>query len=72
MMFIVSLIEFSKRVQNEISTKVMPKLQNFTRWVSDHFFRIGSLNPKVPFSLASAPIGLQSIARSHNGWRFRT
>ena len=30
MMFIVSLIEFSKRVQNEISAKVMPKPQNFT------------------------------------------
>jgi len=30
MMFIVSLIEFSKHVQNEISAKVMPKPQNFT------------------------------------------
>jgi hypothetical protein len=30
MMFIVSLIEFSKHVQNEISAKVMPKRQNFT------------------------------------------
>jgi hypothetical protein len=38
-MFIVSLVEFSKRVQNEISAKVMPKLQNFTRGVSGHFFR---------------------------------
>jgi len=31
MMFIVSLIELSKRVQNEISAKVMPKPQNLTR-----------------------------------------
>jgi hypothetical protein len=30
MMLIVSLIEFSKHVQNEISAKVMPKPQNFT------------------------------------------
>jgi hypothetical protein len=29
MMFIVSLVEFSKHVQNEISAKVMPKPQNF-------------------------------------------
>jgi hypothetical protein len=29
-MFVVSLVEFSKRVQNEISAKVMPKPQNFT------------------------------------------
>jgi hypothetical protein len=29
MMFIVSLVEFSKRVQNEISAKVMPKPQIF-------------------------------------------
>jgi len=42
MMFVVSLVEFSKRVQNEISPKVMPKPQNFTRGVSGHFFRIGS------------------------------
>jgi hypothetical protein len=28
-MFVVSLIEFSKHVQNEISAKVMPKAQNF-------------------------------------------
>jgi len=28
-MFIVSLVEFSKRVQNEISAKVMPKPQDF-------------------------------------------
>jgi hypothetical protein len=47
MMFIVSLIELSKRVQNEISAKVMPKLQNFTRGVSGHFFRIGSSNPAL-------------------------
>jgi hypothetical protein len=43
MMLSVSLIEFSKRVQNEISAKVMPKAQNFTRELSGHFFRIGSL-----------------------------
>jgi Asp-tRNA(Asn)/Glu-tRNA(Gln) amidotransferase A subunit family amidase len=30
MMFVVSLIEFSKHVQNEISAKVMPKAQSFT------------------------------------------
>jgi hypothetical protein len=30
-MFIVSLVEFSKRVQNEISAKVMPKPQNLRR-----------------------------------------
>jgi hypothetical protein len=30
MMFVVSLVEFSKHVQNEISAKVMPKPQNFT------------------------------------------
>jgi len=30
-MFIVSLIELSKHVQNEISAKVMPKAQNFYR-----------------------------------------
>jgi hypothetical protein len=29
MMFVVSLVEFSKRVQNEIRAKVMPKPQNF-------------------------------------------
>jgi hypothetical protein len=35
MMFIVSLIEFSKHVQNEISAKVMPKPQNFTEDFAD-------------------------------------
>src|SRR5437667_12559673 len=35
MMFIVSLIEFSKHVQNEISAKVMPKPQNFTADFAD-------------------------------------
>jgi hypothetical protein len=69
-MFIVSLIEFSKRVQNEISAKVMPKLQNFTHGVSGHFFRIGSSNPAMSFSLARAPIVRQSIARWHNKCRF--
>jgi hypothetical protein len=37
-MFIVSLVEFSKHVQNEISAKVMPKAQNFTHGVSRHSF----------------------------------
>jgi hypothetical protein len=36
MMFVVSLIEFSKRVQNEISAKVMPKAQNFAADFADH------------------------------------
>jgi len=36
MMFIVSLIEFSKHVQNEISAKVMPKPQNFTADFAEH------------------------------------
>jgi hypothetical protein len=35
MMFIVSLIEFSKHVQNEISAKVMPKAQNFAADFAD-------------------------------------
>ena len=35
MMFVVSLVEFSKRVQNEISAKVMPKPQDFTADVAD-------------------------------------
>ena len=34
-MFVVSLVEFSKRVQNEISPKVMPKPQNFTADFAD-------------------------------------
>jgi len=34
-MFIVSLIELSKHVQNEISAKVMPKPQNFTADFAD-------------------------------------
>jgi hypothetical protein len=55
-MFIVSLIEFSKHVQNEISAKVMPKPQDFTRGVSRHFFRIGSSNPALSFAVARAPI----------------
>jgi len=36
MMFVVSLVEFSKRVQNEISAKVMPKAQNFAADFADH------------------------------------
>jgi len=51
MMFVVSLVQFSKRVQNEISAKVMPKPQNFTHGVSRHFFRIGSSNPAPSFVL---------------------
>jgi len=35
MMFILSLVEFSKHVQNEISAKVMPKAQNFTADFAD-------------------------------------
>ncbi len=35
MMLIVSLIKFSKHVQNEISAKVMPKAQNFTADFAD-------------------------------------
>jgi hypothetical protein len=35
MMFIASLTEFSKHVQNEISAKVMPKPQNFTADFAD-------------------------------------
>jgi hypothetical protein len=34
-MFIVSLVEFSKHVQNEISAKVMPEAQNFTADFAD-------------------------------------
>jgi hypothetical protein len=35
-MFVFSLVEFSKRVQNEISAKVMPKPQNFMADFADH------------------------------------
>ena len=35
MMFVVSWIEFSKHVQNEISAKVMPKPQNFAADFAD-------------------------------------
>ena len=34
-MFIVSLVELSNRVQNEISAKVMPKPQNFAADFAD-------------------------------------
>jgi len=54
MMFVVSLVEFSKRVQNEISAKVMPKPQNFAHGVSRHFFRIGILIPRRRLCLQSA------------------
>jgi hypothetical protein len=47
-MFIVSLIEFSKRVQNEISAKVMPKLQNFTANFADRMDRRNYDPPKTP------------------------
>jgi len=59
MMFVVSLVEFYKRVQNEISAKVMPKPLNFTLGVSRHFFRIGSSNPAALFPLARAQIALE-------------
>jgi len=46
MMFIVSLIEFSKHVQNEISAKVMPKPQNFTADFADRTDRRNYDPPK--------------------------
>src|SRR6266581_3991829 len=48
MMFIVSLIEFSKHVQNEISAKVMPKPQNFTADFADRTDRRNYDRPKTP------------------------
>jgi hypothetical protein len=48
MMFIVSLIEFSKHVQNEISAKVMPKAQNFTADFADRPDRRNYDPPKTP------------------------
>src|SRR5215470_15307515 len=48
MMFIVSLIEFSKHVQNEISAKVMPKPQNFTADFADRTDRRNYDPPKTP------------------------
>jgi hypothetical protein len=39
-MFIVSLVEFSKRVQNEILAKVMPKPQNFTADFADRIVAV--------------------------------
>jgi len=48
MMFIVSLIEFSKHVQNEISAKVMPKPQNFTGDFADRTDRRNYDQPKTP------------------------
>src|SRR6266481_8668647 len=48
MMFIVSLIEFSKHVQNEISAKVMPKRQNFTADFADRTDRRHYDPPKTP------------------------
>src|SRR5215472_11876945 len=47
-MFIVSLIEFSKHVQNEISAKVMPKPQNFTADFADRTDRRNYDPPKTP------------------------
>jgi hypothetical protein len=47
-MFIVSLIEFSKRVQNEISAKVMPKPQNLTGDFADRTERRNYDPPKTP------------------------
>ena len=34
-MFVLSLVEFSKHVQNEISAKVMPKPQDFAADFAD-------------------------------------
>jgi hypothetical protein len=48
MMFVVSLIEFSKHVQNEISAKVMPKPQNFTADFADRTDRRNYVPPKTP------------------------
>jgi hypothetical protein len=48
MMFIVSLIEFSKHVQNEISAKVMPKPQSFTADFADRTDRRNYDPPKTP------------------------
>ena len=48
MMFIVSLIEFSKHVQNEISAKVMPKAQNFTADFADRTDRRNCDPPRTP------------------------
>ena len=48
MMFVVSLIEFSKHVQNEISAKVMPKPQNFTADFADRTDRRNYYPPKTP------------------------
>jgi hypothetical protein len=48
MMFVVSLIEFSKHVQNEISAKVMPKPQNFTADFADRTDRRNYDPPKTP------------------------
>jgi hypothetical protein len=47
-MFIVSLIEFSKHVQNEISAKVMQKPQNFTADFADRRDRRNYDPPKTP------------------------
>src|SRR5215470_17455182 len=48
MMFFVSLIEFSKHVQNEISAKVMPKPQNFTADFAGRTDRRNYDPPKTP------------------------
>src|SRR6516162_1535104 len=50
MMFVVSLVEFSKHVQNEISAKVMPKAQNFTADFADRTDRRNYDPPKTPNS----------------------
>jgi hypothetical protein len=47
-MFVVSLVEFSKHVQNEISAKVMPKPQNFTADFADRTDRRNYDPPKTP------------------------
>jgi len=62
MMFIVSLIEFSKHVQNEISAKVMPKPQNFTADFADEM----KLSKATVSRLARQMIGLKIRERQ---WR---
>jgi len=54
-MFVVSLIEFSKHVQNEISAKVMPKPQNFTADFADEM----KLSKATVSRLAKQMIGLK-------------
>jgi hypothetical protein len=58
-MFIVSLIEFSKHVQNEISAKVMPKPQNFTADFADRTKQKEGVKSKArPIPLPQARLGV--------------